>query len=73
MGNVIDFFDGAWEHLDDMERPELVNLLERVTDRLASMDEAEPADMTCEAYEAWADRHEQLEDLADELMDRLEV
>ena len=28
--------------------------------------------MESEEYEAWGDRHEELEDLADELMERLE-
>ena len=28
--------------------------------------------MNSEEYEAWGERHEELEDLADEIMDRLE-
>ena len=28
--------------------------------------------MESEAYEAWGDQHEELEDLADEIMDRLD-
>ena len=28
--------------------------------------------MNSEEYEAWGDRHEELEDLADEIIDRLE-
>ena len=72
MGDVVDFLSGAWEHLDDMDSAQLVDLLERVMDRLAAMDEIEPEDMNSEAYDSWADRHEELEDLADELTDRLE-
>ena len=36
------------------------------------LDEEEPEDMESEAYEAWGDRHEALEDLADDIQDRLE-
>ena len=39
---------------------------------LNDMDEREPADMNSEEYETWGDRHEELEDLADEIIDRLE-
>ena len=35
-------------------------------------DEEEPEDMESEAYQAWGDRHEVLEDLADDIVDRLE-
>ena len=37
------------------------------------MDEEEPEDMDSEAYDDWGDRHEALEDLADEITDRLET
>ena len=37
-----------------------------------SADQQEPPGMSGEEYEAWADRHEELEDLADDLRDRLD-
>ena len=46
--------------------------LERVRQEIAALDLEEPEDMASEAYDAWGDRHEELEDQADDLMDRLE-
>ena len=40
--------------------------------RIAELDAREPADMESEAYEAWADEHEDLEDLLDEILDLLD-
>ena len=39
---------------------------------LEQLDELEPEDMDSDAYEDWGERHEALEDLADELQDRLD-
>ncbi len=58
--------------LDALDRAELRAWLDRVRQEIAELDEAEPEDMMSEAYDAWADRHEALEDLADDLMDRLD-
>ena len=55
-----------------MDREELQACLQEVRERIADLDEREPADMNSEEYEAWGERHEELEDLADEIMDRLE-
>ena len=46
--------------------------LERERQEIAALDLEEPADMDSEAYKVWGDRHEELEDQADDLMDRLE-
>ena len=51
---------------------EVAELLELFQWSGADLDEREPGDMESEEYEAWGDRHEELEDLADELMERLE-
>ena len=72
MGDVIDLFDAAWDRLDRMDAAALQDLLQKVNQRLSELDAEEPEDMDSEAYEEWADRHEDLEDLADELTDRLE-
>ena len=53
--------------------------LEEVRDHYAAMqqelhqlDAKEPRNMNSEAYEEWADEHEELEDYLDEILDRLE-
>lgn len=63
----MDFMD-----LDSMDREELKEALERVHALIEALDEEEPHDMNSEEYEEWGDRHEELEDLADEIMDLLE-
>ena len=40
--------------------------------QIAELDAREPEDMESEAYEAWADEHEELEDLLDEIQDLLD-
>ena len=46
--------------------------LDTVRGWIDRLDEEEPEDMESEEYEAWGDRHEALEDLADDIVDRLE-
>ena len=58
--------------LEDMTRDELLGLMEDVLHRIDELDEQEPRNMESEEYEAWSDRHEELEDLLDEIMDLLE-
>ena len=65
-------FDGFAPDIEAMDREELQACLQEVRERIADLDEREPADMESEEYQAWGDRHEELEDLADEIMDRLE-
>ena len=72
MGDVTELLSSAWDRLDQMDESALRDLLRQVNDRLADLDAEEPEDMESEAYDDWADRHEELEDLADELTDRLE-
>lgn len=73
MAEIIDF-SGYQEEpdLEGMNRAELKEYLQQVRERIAQLDEEEPADMNSEAYETWGDAHEDLEDLADEIADRLE-
>ncbi len=74
MAHIIDFPQlPDWEDLEAMGRQELLRCLETVRERIARLDEEEPEDMESEAYDAWGDRHEELEDLADEIADRLEA
>lgn len=73
MGKIIDFTQYADEpDLDEMDREELLSCLEQLRERIAELDEQEPADMMSEEYEEWGDRREELEDLADEILDRLD-
>ena len=55
-----------------MGREELIDLRAAVAGWIARLDQEEPEDMDSEEYEAWGDRHEALEDLADDILDRLE-
>ncbi len=58
--------------LDAMDRAELLDYLATVRQWIAELDQEEPEDMDSEAYDAWGDRHEALEDLADDILDRLD-
>ena len=74
MAKIIDFnnFQNEEPDLEQMNREELTAYLEQLQSLIAQLDAEEPADMESEAYEEWGDRHELLEDLVDEVMDRLE-
>ena len=56
-----------------MEPEELRAYLEDVRCELEAMDEEEPEDATGEELVDWAERHEELEDLADEIVEQLEA
>ena len=56
-----------------MEPEELRAYLEDVHCELETMDEEEPEDETGEEFVDWAERHEELEDLADEIVEQLEA
>ena len=73
MSQIIDFSQYAQEpDPEGMSREELLDYLERVRTQLGLLDEQEPENMESEAYEAWGDQHEELEDLADEILDLLD-
>lgn len=73
MAEIIEFpaQNGA-EDTDELSREELLTLLERLRAEIAALDEKEPKNMNSEAYETWADRHEELEDQVDEILELLE-
>lgn len=74
MGERMDmeqFFEDGPD-IDAMDREELRDCLRRLRERIAELDEREPADMNSEEYEAWGQLHEEAEDLADEVRDRLD-
>ena len=73
MGSIIDFSRYAHEpDPNGMSREELLAYLDAVRAQIVRLDGQEPEDMDSEDYEAWGDRHETLEDLADEILDLLE-
>ena len=72
MAEFLEFDGGFAPDIEAMDREELQACLQEVRERIADLDEREPADMNSEEYEAWGERHEELEDLADEIMDRME-
>ena len=63
---------GLWDALEDMTAEELAALLPSLLRQREEMDAREPEERDEEAYEAWAEAHEELEDLIDEVTDRLE-
>jgi len=44
----------------------------RMQEELHALDGKEPKNMNSDAYEEWADEHEELEDYLDEILDRME-
>ena len=70
MAEIIAF--GASPDVDAMDRPALEAYLAEICRRIAALDEREPEDMSSEAYDEWSEEHEQLEDLADDILDRIE-
>lgn len=68
----MDDFFAAGPDLEAMGRAELLDCLAAVRQRIVRLDQEEPEDMDSEAYDAWGDRHEALEDLADDILDRLD-
>ena len=73
MAEIIPFDPTSPGPLAGRTRAQLLEDLAAVRAQIARLDEEEPADMESEAYDAWGDRHEALEDLADEIMDQLDA
>ena len=68
---IVDFTPDRPE-VADMNPEELRQYWQEIKDKIADLDEEEPEDMDSEAYNDWADRHETLEDIRDEIEERLE-
>ena len=58
--------------VQSMDAPALTAYLEQLRDKIAALDAAEPKNMKSDAYEEWGEEHEALEDLVDEVLDRLD-
>ncbi len=59
--------------VEDMSLSQVEAYLENLRKEIADLDRREPRDEESEEYEAWADEHEELEDLLDEALDRMEA
>lgn len=55
-----------------LERDLLLERLARLREQIAQLNAVEPRNQNSEAYETWGDRHELLEDLVDDVLDRLD-
>ena len=72
-GKIVPFpAQDPWERMEGMAEEELAEFLAELLAQRQEMDAAEPDEADEEAYETWADAHEELEDLIDEVRDRLE-
>lgn len=73
MGEVINFRDYQEEpDIFAMSAEELEAYLQQLRERIAELDRKEPCNMMSEAYEAWGELHEELEDMVDEVLDLLD-
>ena len=72
-GKIVPFpAQDPWERMEGMAEEELAEFLAELLGQRQELDAAEPDEADEEAYETWADAHEELEDLIDEVRDRLE-
>ena len=74
MSNVIAFPQKEEpEDIYEMTFPQLQEHYALMQQQLRELDEKEPKNMNSDAYEEWADEHEELEDYLDEILDRMEA
>ena len=62
----------AMPDVEDMDLHQLQALKAQLMEKIAELDAREPKNVESEDYDAWADAHEELEDLLDDVLDRLE-
>ena len=74
MGKIIDFskFLSEEPDLDLMDKEALLAYLEQLRNQIEELNAAEPKNMASEEYEEWGDLHAELEDIVDDILDRLE-
>ena len=58
--------------IDGMDLDEITGYRQDLEEALARLDAVEPKNENSEAYDDWAEEHEDLEDLIDEVLDRIE-
>ena len=61
------------EDIYEMSLPQLQAHYAAMQEELHALDAKEPRNMNSDAYEEWADEHEELEDYLDEILDRMEA
>lgn len=59
--------------IEAMSVDELHVLQQEMYELLAELDAREPKNMNSPSYDDWADEHEELEDLLDDIQDRLDA
>ena len=59
--------------IEAMAVDELHVLQQEMYELLAELDAREPKNMNSPSYDDWADEHEELEDLLDDIQDRLDA
>lgn len=62
----------AMPDVEGMDLHQLQALQAQLMEKIAELDAREPKNVESEDYDAWADAHEELEDLLDDVLDRLE-
>jgi len=76
MAEIVPFpdpdFDPEEMPIEEMTLPQLQYYWDALLDVLEDMDRREPRNRNSEAYDAWAEEHEDLEDLMDEIRDRMD-
>lgn len=73
MAEIIPFPGGAdIPSPDRMNRAQLTALLDQIRAQIHQLDQEEPQDMNSPEYEEWGDRHEELEDWEDDVLDLLD-
>lgn len=81
---ILSFFspsdDDAWDEFldslpdfDEVDAQTLHEYKEKVETMIAQLDACEPKNQNSDAYDDWADKHEDLEDVLDEILDCLEA
>ena len=60
------------EYIDELDADQLHAFIAELTENLTLLDRQEPKNIASDAYEAWADSHEYLEDILDECRERLD-
>lgn len=73
MPNVISFPQNEeTPDIYEMSLEELQSHYKDMQEQLHTLDAKEPENMNSDAYEEWADEHEELEDYLDEILERME-
>lgn len=72
MAQIIKFDPQQEVDIYEMIPEQLREYQSTLLEELAALDAREPKNMTSESYDTWANEHEELEDLLDEIQDLLD-